>query len=76
MECNEEVKERENHNRFKSKVWTRRARSASEFAPQLEVRIEMGSGMNLELGLELGQGVIDGVGGRTEFCSDGVCLEF
>ena len=36
----------------------------------------MGSGMNLELGLELDQGVIDSVGGCTEFRSDGVCSEF
>ena len=36
----------------------------------------MGSGINSEMGLELDQGVIDGVGGRTEFLSDGVHSEF
>ena len=62
--------------RFKSEVWTRQAQSALEFAPRSEVRIEMGSGMNSELGSELDQGVVDSVGGHTEFRSDGVCLEF
>ena len=61
---------------FKSEVWTRRAQSALEFAPRLEVRIEMGSGINLELGSELDQGVVDSVGGHMEFRSDGVCSEF
>ena len=61
---------------FKSEVWTQRARSALEFAPRSEVRIEMGSGMNSEMGLELDQGVVDGVGGRMEFRSDRVCSEF
>ena len=42
----------------------------------MEVRIEMGSGMNSEMGLELDQGVVDGVGGHTEFHSDGVRSEF
>ena len=29
----------------------------------------------MEMGLELDYGVVDGMGGHTEFCIDGVCLE-
>ena len=36
----------------------------------------MGLGINSEMGLELNLGVVDGVGGHTEFRSDGVRSEF
>ena len=35
----------------------------------------MGLGMNSELGLELDQGVVDGVGGHTRCLRDGICPE-
>ena len=45
----------------------------------MRVATEMGSELERgnipEMDLEMGYGVVVGVGGHTEFCSDGICSE-